>query len=216
MYRLFRPELSDIDLNFDSTSTQPTPRIVVAASGNGSNFQAIADAIREGRLKAKIECLIVDKPCYAIERARMLGIESILLERPWHKHFEEIIDRTEPAIIVLAGFMRIIPSHVVEKYFPKIVNIHPAILPAFPGKDAIQQAFEYGVKITGITIHFVDSGVDTGPIIFQKAIEIEDSWNLETLEHHIHEVEHRYYWQVIDMLLRKPFYIENRKVKWGE
>jgi len=198
------------------STSNSTPCIVVAASGNGSNFQAIADAIRDEKLHAKIACLIVDKPCYAIERAHMLGIESILLERPWYKHFEEIIDRIEPALIVLAGFMRIIPSHIVERFFPKIINIHPALLPAFPGKDAIEQSFEYGVKIVGITIHFVDSGVDTGPIILQKAIEVKDNWNLETLENHIHELEHRYYWQVIDMLLTRPFSIENRKFKWGD
>ncbi|HOK87849.1 MAG TPA: phosphoribosylglycinamide formyltransferase [Fervidobacterium sp.] len=213
MYRLFRPELSDLD---SKPNCEKIPRIVVVASGNGSNFQAIADAINNKQLDAKIECLITDKSCYAIERARILGIESILLDKPWYETFERVIDSIEPTIVVLAGFMRIIPSHIVEKYFPRIINIHPALLPAFPGKEAIKQAFEYGVKVTGITIHFVDSGVDSGPIILQKAIEVEENWDLETVEYKIHSLEHEYYWRAIDSLLKRPFKIKNRKVTWGE
>lgn len=192
------------------------PRIVVCASGSGSNFEALALASKDGRLKAQIEALIVDKPCYAIERAKKFQIPHILLQKPWTVEFEKVIDEISPDLIVLAGFMRIIPENIVSKYFPKIVNIHPSLLPSFPGKDGIKQAYEYGVKVTGITIHFVDSGVDTGPIIFQKAIEIQDNWSLEELESAIHKLEHEYYWQVINKLLHTPFEIKNRTVTWGE
>ncbi|AFG36014.1 phosphoribosylglycinamide formyltransferase [Fervidobacterium pennivorans subsp. shakshaketiis] len=191
------------------------PSIVVLASGNGSNFQVLAEKSLSGELIANVRALIVDRACGAIERAKKLGIEVIILSKPWYEDFEKVINDLKPDLVVLAGFMRIIPEHIVAKYFPRIVNIHPSLLPAFPGKDAIKQAYDYGVKVTGITIHFVDAGVDTGPIIFQKAIEIEESWDLETLESKIHELEHENYWRVINNLLQKPHKIEGRKVKWG-
>ncbi len=191
------------------------PSIVVLASGNGSNFQVLAEKSLSGELIANVRALIVDRACGAIERAKKLGIEVIILSKPWYEDFEKVINDLKPDLVVLAGFMRIIPEHIVAKYFPRIVNIHPSLLPAFPGKDAIKQAYDYGVKVTGITIHFVDAGVDTGPIIFQKAIGIEESWDLETLESKIHELEHENYWRVINNLLQKPHKIEGRKVKWG-
>ncbi|MFN3691265.1 MAG: phosphoribosylglycinamide formyltransferase [Fervidobacterium sp.] len=205
MHGLFQSELSCV-----------TPRIVVCASGNGSNFESIAKSIIDKRLDAIIETLIADRECYAIQRAKDLGIPYILLDKPWYKHFENVVDKLNPDLIVLAGFMRIIPENIVEKYYQKIVNIHPSLLPSFPGKDAIKQAYEYGVKVTGITIHFVDNGVDTGPIIFQKALEIQDNWTLEEIENRIHHLEHEYYWQVIRDILSKNIKIEGRKVTWGE
>ncbi|MEJ5256894.1 MAG: phosphoribosylglycinamide formyltransferase [Fervidobacterium sp.] len=191
------------------------PRIVVLASGNGSNFQTIAEKSISGELGAQIECLIVDRECFALERALKLGIESHILKKPWYEDFERVTDEIAPDLIVLAGFMRIIPENMVKKYFPRIVNIHPSLLPAFPGKDGINQAFEYGVKITGITIHFVDSGVDTGPIIFQKAIEVDEKWTLNELEERIHKLEHEHYWRIIRKILYEPYKIEGRKVLWG-
>ncbi|MGQ9856647.1 MAG: phosphoribosylglycinamide formyltransferase [Fervidobacterium sp.] len=191
------------------------PRIVVLASGNGSNFQTIAEKSISGELGAQIECLIVDRECYALERASKLGIKSHILKKPWHEDFERLIDEIKPDLIVLAGFMRIIPENIVKKYFPKIVNIHPSLLPAFPGREGIRQAFDYGVKVTGITIHFVDSGIDTGPIIFQKAIEVDEKWTLGELEERIHAMEHEYYWQIVKKLLYETYKIEGRKVLWG-
>ncbi len=207
---MFRSELSSINAKQSNK-----PSIVVLASGNGSNFQVMAEKSLSGELIADVRALIVDRACGAIERAKKLGVEVIILSKPWYEDFEKVIDGLNPDLIVLAGFMRIIPEHIVAKYFPKIVNIHPSLLPAFPGKDAIKQAYDYGVKVTGITIHFVDAGVDTGPIIFQKAIEIEESWDLETLESKIHELEHENYWRVINNLLQKTYKIEGRKVTWG-
>ncbi|ODN30274.1 phosphoribosylglycinamide formyltransferase [Fervidobacterium thailandense] len=204
MYRLFRPGVSG----------SVKPRIVVAASGRGSNFEKIAEAVSTGLLNATLECLLVDRECGALEIARNFGIRSYLLSKPWHKSFDEIIDQINPHLIVLAGFMRIIPENLVEKYFPRIVNIHPSLLPAFPGKDAIVQAYEYGVKVTGVTVHIVDKGVDTGPIIFQKALEVDESWSLEQLEEKIHQIEHEWYWRVIRELLYRPFEIVGRKFRW--
>ncbi|ABS61509.1 MULTISPECIES: phosphoribosylglycinamide formyltransferase [Fervidobacterium] len=201
MHGLFRSEL---------------PRIVVCASGSGSNFEALVKASLENKLKAKIELLIADKECYAIERAKRLDIPFVKLNKPWYVHFEEVLDNVKPDLIVLSGFMRIIPEDIVKKYFPKIVNIHPSLLPSFPGKEGIKQAYEYGVKVTGITIHFVDSGVDTGPIIFQKAIEVKDEWSFEQFEEEIHKLEHEYYWQVIEKLLYSDYRIENRKVLFNK
>ncbi|MGC8819857.1 MAG: phosphoribosylglycinamide formyltransferase [Fervidobacterium sp.] len=190
------------------------PKIVVCASGSGSNFEKLAQSCNEGKLKAKISALIVDRTCYAINRAYKFSIPVVKLEKPWDAYFERVIDDINPDLIVLAGFMRIIPQRLVDKYFPKIVNIHPSLLPSFPGKDAIKQVYNYGVKVTGITIHFVDAGVDTGPIIFQKALDVQDNWNLEELEEHIHKLEHEYYWQIIDKLLHTPFKIKGRKVEF--
>ncbi|MEN3043259.1 MAG: phosphoribosylglycinamide formyltransferase [Fervidobacterium sp.] len=201
MYGMFRSEL---------------PRIIVCASGSGSNFEELANAYVDGRLKAKIQALVVDRMCFAVERAKKFGIPHVLLQKPWYVDFEKIIENLSPDLIVLAGFMRIIPEETVRKYFPKIINIHPSLLPSFPGKDGIKQAFDYGVKVTGITIHFVDSGVDTGPIIFQKAIEIQDDWNIEDLEREIHKLEHEYYWQIVNKILYTRFEIHGRKVTWGE
>ncbi len=192
------------------------PRIVVCASGSGSNFEALVKAIQENKLMVKIELLIVDRECYAMERAKKFDIPVVKLNKPWHLHFEETLDNIQPDLIVLAGFMRIIPENIVKKYFPKIINIHPSLLPSFPGKEGIRQAYEYGVKVTGITIHFVNSGVDTGPIIFQKAIEIKDEWSFEQLEEEIHKLEHEYYWRVIEKLLYSEYKIENRKVLFNK
>lgn len=207
MHGLFRSELSSV--------SKELPTIVVLASGNGSNFQVLAEKSISGELRANLKALIVDRPCGAVERAKKLGIEVEMLSKPWHEDLERVLDTLKPDLIVLAGFMKIIPERIVNKYFPRIVNIHPSLLPAFPGKDAIKQAFDYGVKVTGITIHFVDAGVDTGPIIFQKAIEIEEGWDLETLESKIHELEHESYWKVVSNLLYKAYKIEGRKVTWG-
>lgn len=201
MYGMFRSEL---------------PRIIVCASGSGSNFEALANAYVDGRLKAQIQALVVDRMCFAVERAKKFEIPYVLLQKPWYVDFEKIIENLSPDLIVLAGFMRIIPEEIVRKYFPKIINIHPSLLPSFPGKDGIKQAYDYGVKVTGITIHFVDSGIDTGPIIFQKAIEIKDDWNIEDLEREIHKLEHEYYWQIVNKILYTRFEIHGRKVTWGE
>lgn len=190
------------------------PEIVIAASGSGSNFERLVLASREGTLRAKVRALVVDRSCAAVERAERLGVECFKLSKPWDLEFERIVDSLSPDLIVLAGFMRIIPERLVSKYFPKIVNIHPSLLPSFPGKNGIAQAYDYGVKITGITVHLVDAGIDTGPIVFQKALEVEDSWDVERLEAEIHKLEHEHYPRVVDSLLHRAFEVDGRKFRW--
>jgi len=185
---------------------------VIMASGNGSNFEAIVKASREGILKANVRNLIVDRDCYAEERARRLGIPCIKLGRKWAEELEQVLDELRPLLVVLAGFMRIIPGRIVRKWRWKMVNIHPSLLPAFPGMHAIEKAYEHGVKVTGITVHFVDEGVDTGPIILQKAIEVDPRWTLDDLERKIHEIEHTWYPRIIQTILNGRWYVEGRRV----
>lgn len=172
-------------------------RIAVFASGNGSNFQAIADAVREGKLDASIELLVCDKPGAPVTvRAQREGVETWLFtpkSYPSREAYEADIlaelRRRNVELVVLAGYMRIITPVLVEPYYGRMINIHPSLLPAFPGIGGIRQALEYGVKITGVTVHFVDGGMDTGPIIAQRAVEVLDGDTEETLAERIHKAE---------------------------
>jgi len=195
-------------------SGRELPRVVVMASGNGSNFESIVMASKEGQLNAEVELLIVDKDCYALKRAERLGVEHLKLGKPWKERLKETLRKLQPDLIVLAGFMRILPADIVMEWRWKVVNIHPSLLPAFPGKDAIKQAYDYGVKVTGITIHLVDEGVDTGPVVFQKALEVKQNWDLERLEQEIHRLEHENYPKVINDLLHREWRLEGRKFVW--
>ncbi|ABR30257.1 phosphoribosylglycinamide formyltransferase [Thermosipho melanesiensis] len=174
------------------------PNIVILASGNGSNFETIVKATKNGILNANILMLITNKKCFAEERAKCLNIPITRLGKNWSKDLYDLLKKLNPDLVVLAGFMKILPPNIVNSF--KIINIHPSLLPAFPGKDAIKQAYDYGVKVTGITIHYVDEGVDTGPIIFQKALEI-DGLTLDEIETNIHKLEHEYYPKVIQKIL---------------
>lgn len=186
-------------------------KIAVFASGNGSNFQAILDSIKRGDLHVELGLIVCDKPqAGVVERAKVAGIpvfSFVPKEYESKVHFErEIIAALQSHqidLIFLAGYMRLIGSTLLDAYTNKIVNIHPSLLPAFPGKDAIGQAFKAGVKITGITIHYVDSGMDTGPIIAQKAIEVGAGDNEKTIADKIHTAEHELYPKVIQDLILK-------------
>lgn len=184
-------------------------KLAVFASGNGSNFQAIVDAIKNGRLNASCELLISDRPdAKALERAKKANIPAFVFQMKEYAEktaFEQAIlaklKEHEIDFIALAGYMRLIGPTLLEAYEQKIVNIHPSLLPSFPGLDAIGQAFRAGVKVTGVTIHYVDSGMDTGPIIAQKAVEIADDETEETLREKIHAVEHALYPQTLAKLI---------------
>lgn len=184
-------------------------KLAVFASGNGTNFQAIDDAIVRGEIDASIELLVCDQPGAAvIERAKRAGVETLVLARrdfPTKKAFEEEIVHACQAhhvgYIFLAGYMRILGKTMLEAYPHRIVNIHPSLLPSFTGLDAIGQAFRKGVKITGITIHYVDEGMDTGPIIAQAAVPIKDDDTLAALEARIHETEHALYPKTVAAIL---------------
>lgn len=177
------------------------PKIAVFASGNGSNFEAIQQAIFEKRLNAEIAILVTDQPtCYAVERAKNHNIDILSFipkEYSSKEKFETIIadklDELNVQLIVLAGYMRLIGTVLLDRFGGRIINIHPSLLPAFPGLHAIEQAYNYGVKVFGITIHYVDAGMDTGKIIAQDAFTINEAETLEEIETRIHQLEHRLY-----------------------
>lgn len=187
-------------------------KIAVFASGNGGNFQRIVEAQKSGEGKGyEVKVLIVDKEsAYAIERAKLLGIPYYFInpkEYNTKMEFEEkiidILKKYEIEYIVLAGYMRIISSILLEEYFNKIINIHPAYLPEFSGKDGIGDAYKARASKTGVTIHYVDSGVDTGEIIYQERLKIDSQWGLEDLKNKIHEIEHRIYPMILTKLFKK-------------
>ena len=184
-------------------------KIAVFASGNGSNFQSIADAASTGSLDAEIALVVCDRPgACVIERAKKEGIELFSFSAKDYETkaaFEsEIVKRLQERDvewIALAGYMRLIGDTLLQAYPERIVNIHPSLLPSFPGKDAIGQAFDAGVKVTGVTIHYVDEGMDTGPIIAQRAVVIKESDSKEELQKRIQETEHELYPQVLNSIL---------------
>jgi len=184
-------------------------RIVILASGNGSNFEAIVRKMREWGCGVNVVALITDnKKAYAIKRAKRLKVPVIILDYrdfksnvEYNKKLLAQLKALSPHLVVLAGYMRILPPFIVEEFRGKIINIHPSLLPAFAGLGAIERAFKAGVKYTGITIHYVDEGVDTGEIIEQRCIRIRDNETLVSLERRIHRLEHYYYPRIIKRLL---------------
>lgn len=185
-------------------------KVAIFASGSGSNFQAIVDSVQAGNVQVEIGLLVCDQPqAKVVERAEQAGIPSFVFSPREYESkvaFEtEIVERLQAAnidLVVLAGYMRLIGETFLQAYEGKIINIHPSLLPSFPGVDAIGQAHRAGVKVTGVTIHYVDEGMDTGPIIAQRAIEIEDTDQLEDIERKIHEIEHQFYPETLQKLIQ--------------
>ena len=183
-------------------------RIAVFASGNGSNFEALAAACADGRLNAEIALCVVDKPkAYVIERAAKYGIPTLVVspkdflsKRDYEKCIADRLDEEKVSLVCLAGYMRIVAEELLSRYEGRIINIHPALLPAFPGAHAIEDAFNYGVKVYGVTIHYVNSTVDGGKIISQVAVPYEGT-DIEELESMIHAAEHRLYVDTVSRLL---------------
>jgi phosphoribosylglycinamide formyltransferase 1 len=196
-------------------------KIAVFASGSGSNFQAIIDVVQSGQLDADISLLVCDKPgAFAIERARAAKIPSFVFNAKDYsskEHYEEEILAQLIAygieFIVLAGYMRLIGSKLLTEYKGRIVNIHPSLLPAFPGKDAVGQALAANVKWSGVTIHFVDEGMDTGPIIIQERVQIDDNETRESLQRKIQKSEHKLYPSVLQMLLTQGDVLNDTKAR---
>lgn len=184
-------------------------RIAVFASGSGSNFQAIVDAIQEGKLDAQVKLLVCDQPnAFVIERANNAGIPSFVFQAKQYSNKEayekEIImelNKQDVEFVVLAGYMRLIGSSLLNEFQGRIVNIHPSLLPAFPGKDAIGQAIRAGVKESGVTVHYVDEGMDTGPIIAQESVSIDENETSDSLQAKIHAIEHKLYPAVLQTLV---------------
>ncbi|MCA9629585.1 MAG: phosphoribosylglycinamide formyltransferase [Myxococcales bacterium] len=175
-----------------------TLRVGVLVSGRGSNLQAILDARRGGRLDVDVRLVLSNRPnAPALERAESAGVPTRVLDHerfPSREAFDrELVENLRSAgvdWVVLAGFMRLLTPHFVESFRDRIVNVHPSLLPAFPGVRAQAQALEYGVRVTGCTVHFVDHGTDTGPIIDQRAISVAPGETLESLEARLLEQEH--------------------------
>ena len=186
--------------------------IAIFASGSGSNFEAVAVAAIRGEIAANISLLVCDKPeAKVIERAARLGVPAFVLSPQGFasraEHEMQILAALKDAgveFIVLAGYMRIIGETLLGAYGGRIVNIHPSMLPDFPGMDAIAKAYASGAGHTGVTVHYVDAGVDTGPIIAQRRVEILPDDTLETLEERVHRVEHELYVEVLRNIFEMP------------
>ncbi|MDR0267643.1 phosphoribosylglycinamide formyltransferase [Paenibacillus sp.] len=196
-------------------------RIAVFASGEGSNFQALAEAAIEGKLGgAEVALLVSDKPSApVVGRAERLGIPAFLFNPKDYTSREayerEIVKRLKENhidLVVLAGYMRLLTPVIVGEYRGRLINIHPSLLPAFPGKDAIGQALAYGVKVSGVTVHFVDEGMDTGPIIAQRAIDIVSGETAESFAQAVHSVERGLYPEVVSWFAQRFVKLEGRQV----
>ena len=184
-------------------------KIAIFASGNGSNFQAIIDEIEKGNLTAKIVALVTDKPdCFAVKRAQKHNIpifsvtsKNYISKEEYEKEIASFLIEKNVSLIVLAGYMRLIGDVLLKTFPNRIINIHPALLPAFPGKNGIQQAYQYGVKIFGVTVHYVDAGIDTGQIIAQECFKVEGKETLAEIEQKIHNIEYQLYSKIIREIL---------------
>jgi len=194
--------------------------IVVLASGNGSNLQAIIDAVSQGRLGCVISAVISDnKNAYALSRAKNAGVEAVVVDpekfgdkQSFDDELAGVVRSKKAGLIVLAGYMRLLSSEFVSEFAGRIMNIHPALLPSFKGTHGIKDAFDYGVKVTGVTVHFVDEKMDHGPIILQEPVRIEESDTPESLEERIHAAEHRLYTEAIRLFCDGKLKMDGRKV----
>lgn len=199
-------------------------KLGVLISGNGSNLQSIIDNIENGSLKAVIKIIISDNPdAYGLTRAKNHGIPCVVLKKSDFKNKEEFDARLISTLkdsgvdlVVLAGFMRIISKTLLQAFPGRVMNIHPALLPSFPGLHGQRQAVEYGVKISGCTVHFVDEGVDTGPIIIQSAVPVLDDDTEETLAARILKEEHKIYPRAIQLFADGRLEAIGRKVRIKE
>lgn len=180
----------------------------ILVSGSGTNLQSILDAVQQGRLDADVRVVVSNRPgAYALERAAQAGVETRVLD---HREFEsrEAFDRALVQLlraaqvewVVLAGFMRVLTPELLHAFPGRVLNIHPSLLPAFPGVNGPGQAFEYGVKVAGCTVHFVDEGVDAGPIIAQRAVPVLEVDDAESLRKRILQQEHELYVEVLQAL----------------
>jgi phosphoribosylglycinamide formyltransferase-1 len=197
--------------------------LAVLASGSGGNFEALAEAATGGGLGGRIAVLLCDRPgAPVLERARRLGIEArcppvgrfrtrLEDEAPWI----DALRAHGVEVLLLAGFMRRLHRPLLDAFPDRILNLHPSLLPAFPGLDAIRNAWDHGARVTGCTIHLVTDEVDSGPILAQAAVEIRDGDTLEALEARIHEAEHRLYPATVRRYLREPWHREGRRIVFG-
>ncbi len=194
--------------------------IAVLISGNGTNLQAIIDNVKTRKINGKIVAVISNKiDAYGLERAKQAGIPEYFIDHKGitrEEHEQKIINILEKEkvdLVVLAGYMRVLTSLFVNKYKHRLINIHPALLPAFPGTDGYGDTFNYGSKVGGCTVHFVDEGIDTGPIIIQKVNEIKEDDTLESFKQRGLEIEHQALPEAVKLFCEDKLQIEGRKVK---
>lgn len=203
----------------------PEPlRLAVLLSGRGSNFAAIHEAIRHGDLDAKIVCVVSNRPAApGLDLARGWGLPAHAIDhrayasRAAHEAaVVSVVDEARPDFIVLAGYMRLLSPDFVARFPNRILNIHPSLLPAFPGVDAQSQAIEYGVKVSGCTVHLVDEHLDAGPIVVQRAVAVLRDDTPESLAARILEQEHLAYVEALRQLRRGTWRLEGRRVVFGK
>jgi len=194
-------------------------QIAVLASGQGTNLEAILEAAERGEITGQISLVISDRAeAPALGRAESRGIRAVYFNPREYAGREKydlaLINELREAqvdLVVLAGYMRLLTAQFVAAFSLRIMNIHPSLLPAFPGLDGVEQALDYGVKVTGCTVHFVDEGLDSGPVILQEAVPVLQHETINTLHQRIHAAEHRLYPRAIDLFCRDKLKVEGRR-----
>lgn len=201
------PDNNAIQAERAADSSEPL-RIGVLLSGSGTNLQALIDAIAAGTLNAEIKLVVASRPsAYGLKRAEAAGIQTLTLSKEIYAdpiQAEEVIAHellaTGCQYVIMAGYMRMVHAPLLATFPNRVVNIHPALLPSFQGAHGIQDAFDRGVKVTGVTVHFANAAYDMGPIIAQRALAVEEGWDVDTLEEHTHAIEHVLYPEVVQLL----------------
>ena len=197
------------------------PEIAVLCSGHGTNLQAIIQAVRSGTLRVRIAVVVSDRAdAYALRRAQRAGVASTHLDpnsyptrRAFDRALATLLQARQVDLVCLAGFMRVLSPAFVRQFPQRILNIHPALLPAFPGAHTIRDALAWGVKVTGVTVHLVDDQVDHGPIVLQEALAIRPHETQASLLARVHRIEHRLYPEAIRLLLAKRLQVRGRVVQ---
>lgn len=196
-------------------------RIAVFASGSGTNLQAIMDSCASGFIPGNVVVVVSNRDtAYALERARLNGIPAIFIDPKQYPNREayddelaRIVEEYSCDLIALAGYMRILSARFIERFPERVMNIHPALCPSFPGTHAIRDALAYGVKVTGVTVHFADEGVDTGPVVIQYPVFVKDSDTEDSLAERIHKIEHKLYPLAIKLFAEGKLNIEGKHVR---
>lgn len=204
-----------------AAAAEPEPLALgVLISGSGTNLQSVLDACASGALDARVAVVISNKEAaYGLERARKAGVPAVHIDpaavadyRAYNHAIRQALDDHGVELVVMAGYMRLLGTEVLRAYPGAVINLHPALLPAFPGASAIGDAFAYGVKVTGVTVHFADEEFDRGPIICQEPVRVEESDTLETLEAKIHAVEHRLLPEAVGLIADRRVRLDGRVV----
>ena len=196
-------------------------KLGVLLSGSGTNLQAIIDAIQAGTLDATIELVVSSRPsAYGLKRAEAAGLQTLTLSKETYEDsfVADMVIATELKrynvdYVVMAGYMRKVGVPILNTFPNRVLNLHPALLPSFRGAHAIQDAYEYGVKVTGVTVHLANADYDRGPIIAQRPVVVEEGWTVDQLEEAIHQVEHQLYPEVLQLFAQDKVHVEGQKVR---